>query len=174
MCECGKGYVMPKSLSTLTVDVWGPKYWKLLHILATRLGNGDEFMDADAANGFFFVVSGLPDALPCNDCKSHAQNYLFENKFKPQGLVRINLRNYVQKWLLDFHNSVRIRKSQPLIINNIDEYFEIWHPQKFLPCDDEEMKLYFDYGKTYGILNYEKLTKWLNAVRRLRLLLGIS
>jgi hypothetical protein len=164
---------MPKSLSELTVDIWGPKYWKLLHVLASRVGTGDEIMDGDIANGFTFMISGLPDALPCNECKSHARTYLFENRFKPQGLIGTALRNYIEKWLLDFHNSVRVRKGQPILIDNVEMYHTLWSPQKFLTCDDEEMKLYFDYGRTYGIITPTNLTKWLNQVKRLRLILGI-
>lgn len=173
MCECAKGFVMPKSLSELTVDTWGPKYWKLLHIMATRVSKGDEMMDTDAANGIYFIVNTLHTVLPCAECQGHARSYLFENKFKPQGLLGLPLRNYVEKWLLDFHNSVRTRKGQPILIRTVEEYHALYESQKFTTCDDDDMKLFFDYGRTYGIINSTNLTKWLNQVRRLRLLLGV-
>jgi hypothetical protein len=173
MCECGKGYVMPKSLSELTVDVWGPRYWKLLHIMATRTGIGDDTIDSDVANGFFYLLQLLPDVLPCKECKGHARTYILENRFKPQGLIGNHLRNYIMKWLLDFHNAVRLRKKQRININSIESYYALWQPQKFIKCDDEEMKLYFDYGRTYAIIIPANLTKWLNHLQRLRLALGV-
>jgi len=172
MCECGKGFVMPKYLTELTVDTWGPTFWKLLHVTATRLGGGDLMVDEDAANNMTYLLQHLHEVLPCKDCQAHAKTYVFEHKFKPRGLYGADLRTYVETYLLNFHNAVRTRKGQPILITSIEEYHAAWSTVKIIPCDEEDLKLFFDYGKTYGILNYASLTLWLNVFKRQRLLLG--
>ena len=174
MCECGKGYVMPKYLTEASVDAWGPPIWKLLHVLSTRLGSKDEgWCDADAAVGFYFVINQLYKVLPCAECQLHAKNYLATHKFDPRGLIGDHLRNYVEMWLLDFHNAVRIRKSQDIIIKTVEMYHTFWSMQNILPCEDAELKLYFDYGKMYKIIRVDDFARWANQLTRLRLLLHI-
>jgi hypothetical protein len=172
MCECGKGFVMPKYLTELTVDTWGPTFWKLLHLQATRLGSSDSMKDDDSANNLTYLVNNLHSVLPCKECASHARAYVFEHKFKPRGLYGDALRNYVETYLLNFHNAVRSRKGQPILLTTIAEYHALWVTAKIIPCDEEDLKLYFDYGKTYGILDYTSLTRWLNVFKRQRLLLN--
>jgi hypothetical protein len=164
---------MPKSLTELTVDTWGPTFWKLLHLTATRMGSDNAMVDDDAVNNMMWMVNYLHEILPCKECQGHAKAYVFEHKFKPRGLYGSDLRAYVETYLMNFHNAVRTRKGQPVIIKTIDAYHTVWSVAKIIPCDEEDLKLYFDYGKTYGILNYVSLTRWLNVFKRQRLLLGI-
>ena len=173
MCECGKGFVMAPYLTELTVEQWGPTVWKLLHIIATRVGKGDAMIDADAANGLYFTINRLYEVLPCQECQRHARTYIAEHKFNPRGLEGVALRSYVEQWLLDFHNAVRARKSQPIIVGNVEEYEALWSAQRFLPCDDEALTLYFNYGKMFKIIDLVKFTSWFNQLKRLRLLLGV-
>ena len=173
MCECGKGYKMAPYLTELTVEQWGPTVWKLLHVLASRVGGSGEAIDADAANGLFFVINQLPDILPCADCARHARAYLYEHKFAPRGLLGAELQTYVETWLLTFHNAVRTRKGQAILVNNVTEYHNLWLPQRILPCDDEALTLFFNYGKMYKIIDLTKFTRWNNQLKRLRLLLGV-
>ena len=164
---------MAPYLTELTVEQWGPTVWKLVHVLSSRLGEAGEMGDADAANGMFFVVNRLYEVLPCADCQRHAREYIAEYKFAPRGLTGAVLRNYVEKWLLDFHNAVRVRKAQPILVSTVEEYHELWRPQRFLPCEDEALTLYFNYGKMFKIVDLSKITSWLNQLKRLRLLLGV-
>jgi hypothetical protein len=163
---------MPKSLSELTVDTWGPTFWKLLHIPASRIGNGDPMVDDDSGNLMSLLLAHLWTILPCKDCQGHARSYVFEQKYKPRGLSGAALRAYTETYLMNFHNAVRARKGQPLLISDIATYHDVWSTQKIIPCDEEDLKLYFDYGKTYAIIDYTNLTRWLNLHRRLRLLLN--
>jgi hypothetical protein len=172
MCECGKGFVMPKYLTELTVDTWGPTFWKLLHLQATRLGSSDSMKDDDSANNFAYLVNNLHSVLPCKECASHARTYVFEHKFKPRGFQGETLRTYVESYLLNFHNAVRTRKGQPILLSTIAEYHATWVGAEIIPCDEEDLKLFLDYGKTYGILDYTSLTRWLNVFKRQRLLLN--
>lgn len=173
MCECGKGYVMPKYLTELTNDTWGPTIWKLLHILSSRMGDADEMMDGDAAQAMYFVVNRVHEVLPCLECQNHTRAYLAQVKFDPRGLRGADLRTYVERWLLDFHNAVRERKGQPRIVDSVEMYHALWRPQVILPCDNEALKLYFDYAKLYKIIRIDNYTRWVNTLTRLRLLLGI-
>ncbi len=169
---------MPKYLTELTVDTWGPLFWKLLHLQATRLGQLNRFgavdpmVDEDSANNFTYLLNNLHAVLPCKECGAHARAYVLANKFKPRGLQGDALRTYVETYLLTFHNAVRARKGQPITITTVAEYHATWATAKIISCDEEDLKLILDYGKTYGILDYTSLTKWLNVFRRQRLLLN--
>ena len=164
---------MAPYLTELTVEQWGPTFWKVLHIMTSRLGSDNEVTDADAANGMFFVVNQLPDVLPCADCARHARTYLSEYKFNPRGLYGDTLRLYVEDWMLQFHNSVRTRKGQPILVNNVKEYHTLWRPQSMIKCDYDALTLYFNYGKMYKIVDLARFTRWNNQFQRLRLLLGV-
>jgi hypothetical protein len=172
MCSCAKGYVMPKTLSELAPETWGPKFWKLLHVLASRVGYGGEMVDLDAANGLGFLIAHLHEILPCKTCQEHAKTYIMEHRFKPQG-GGADLRAYVEQWLLDFHNAVRTRKGQPILVSTVAEYHALWRPQEILPCDDTDVKLYFEYAKTYHIVTYTNLSRWQLMFKRMRLLLNV-
>lgn len=164
---------MAPYLTELTVEQWGPAFWKVLHILASRMGSDVEITDADAANGMYFVVNQLPDVLPCADCAKHARTYIYEHKFNPRGLFGSTLRTYVEDWLLHFHNSVRVRKGQPILLRNVEEYHAVWSPQRMIKCDYDGLTLYFNYGKMYKIIDIPKFKVWNNQFQRLRLLLGV-
>lgn len=173
MCSCLKGFVMPKELTDLTVETWGPIFWKLLHMLSTRVGNAGEIGDADAATWFSFVINGLPTVLPCASCQEHTRTYLKEHKFDPRGFNDAALRIYIEKWLLDFHNAVRERKSQPIIVETVEAYELIWRTAEFKPCDNESLELFFKYGKMYHVIEVANISRWLAHLKRLRLLLGV-
>jgi hypothetical protein len=162
---------MPKTLSELSTAQWGPTIWKLLHIAASRIGCGVDIIDTDSANAFYFVINRLNEVLPCAECKSHTKAYISSHKFDPRTLTGFELRLYIEQWLLDFHNAVRSRKGQPIIVGNVEEYHNLWRPQNFLPCDEEALTLYFNYGKTYHIIDVGKFINWNVQLKRLRLLL---
>jgi len=173
MCSCLKDFVMPKQLTDLTPNTWGPIYWKLLHILSSHVGEAGDMLDGDVANGFFFVINHLHTVLPCADCTTHARKYIAENRFDPRGLAGMPLRTYIEAWLLTFHNAVRIRKEQAIEIETVSAYHVRWRSETFQPCDNESMNLFFDYGKTYHVIDVAQFARWVVQMKRLRLLLGV-
>ena len=173
MCECLKGFVMPPYLTELANPEWGPVYWKLFHILATRIGYADEMTDTDAANAFFYLINSLHQIVPCADCQNHTRTYLSEQKFDPRGLVGAPLRNYVETWLLNFHNAVRTRMGKPILVSTVEEYHALWRPQKFLPCDEEKYKLFVAYGKTYLVVQVMNFKRWNMQLTKLRIMFGV-
>jgi hypothetical protein len=130
-------------------------------------------VDADAANGMYFLINHLHEVIPCKECQNHAKLYLQSNRFDPRLRIGVDLRNYTMNWLMDFHNAVRARKSQPIIVSNVEAYFELWRTQKFETVDDKDIILYFNYGKMYHIINPTNLSRWNNQLRRIRLSLGV-
>jgi hypothetical protein len=164
---------MPKYLSELRAEQWGPSFWKLLHVLSTRMGGGDEMADGDAANYMFFVVNRIHEVIPCLDCQGHAKAYLSSNKFDPRGLNGLALRNYVEKWLMDFHNAVRRRKGAPIVVDNLEAYHAFWRPLRILAADDDSLKDFFGYGKMYKIVRLDNFARWASQLTRLRLLLHL-
>lgn len=172
MCSCLKNFVMPPYLTELANPEWGPIFWKLLHVLSTRIGGADEVTDADAANAIYYVINTLYDVLPCPECQTHTRAYLAENKFNPRPLRGAALRTYVEQWLLDFHNSVRARTGKPIEVTTVAEYHALWAPQKFQKCDNDKLTLFFNYGKTHLVIKVPNFHRWNDQLKRLRLLVG--
>lgn len=171
MCECGKNYKMAPRLTEAAPETWGPTFWKVLHLFASRIGKGDAMANTDAANAIFYVINQLHYILPCTECQKHTHAYLAEHKFDPR--TASDLHTYVSQWLIDFHNAVRARKGQPILISTVAESDEVWRRQKILACDDKALGLYLDYGKTYKLIPFENYSRWIIQYKRLRLLLGL-
>lgn len=153
-----------------TPDIWGPVLWKLLHLLASKLGSSDALLNTDMANTIHIIVTKLPTILPCSDCQAHARTYLLENKFDPRN--RSDMRNYTQNYLFQFHNTVRTMLGKPLIFTTLAEVSIYYASQSFTKEETTNLGEYLSSGVQYRIVNREALSMWNTQVSRLRSLVG--
>jgi FAD-linked sulfhydryl oxidase len=80
--------------------VWGPKWWRWLHITAINYPQNPTRRDAhEAANRVHHFIANLP----CVMCRRHATGYTMSN---PPKLVD---NQDFQIWVWRFHNSVNAR-----------------------------------------------------------------
>jgi len=135
MCNCGK-----RSDPSLNIDMymqlnpidpveWGPILWKYLHSISERIGqSGSDSIDFDEATYFENMIQLLPKILPCQECQNHARTYLQEENPLPSlhDKKGSTLRNTARQWLFDFHNAVRQKKGQPIIVNTLEEYSTLY------------------------------------------------
>lgn len=118
MCGCNKGSKTVVKATEVDASVWGPIYWRAFHIMGERVGaSAGAETDAEVAGLMKTIVTLLPDILPCDTCRSHARIYIAAHPVNFTGLTRTGLRDAVRTYFHNFHNNVRIRKSQPLIVS---------------------------------------------------------
>ena len=114
---------MPLPLPTVDTAIWGPSLWKILHT-ASVLSTSDAQMEALAD-----VLAALRDGIPCPECSGHYNEWYSSHPLKTvvhsEGrtaprvfrIVRTvkttTTWNSLVAWILDLHNNVNTRKSQP-------------------------------------------------------------
>jgi len=94
-------------MSTEPRDVWGPKLWRVLHVLA------DLSDRRDVSLLWQTVLKATADVLPCDKCRKHLQHYLRTHTFmkvKSLHLVTgIQIRQQIVQELHALHNDVNQR-----------------------------------------------------------------
>lgn len=163
-----------QTMPLASVDTWGPILWKTLHIVGVHIGQHIALDDTTTSLQIKYIVDNLPRMLPCPDCQDHAQTYIDTNPFLPVGKTRNDLTVYVSTYLFEFHNAVRIKKSQPILVNTVEECRALYEHQTLSTFDDQALSTYFRLAVKYHIVRGEVYTRWTTQLRGLRSLLSIS
>jgi hypothetical protein len=151
---------------------WGPVFWNVLHILAERCGKGHPSVDADQARCFDFLITALPLVLPCAECSEHARTYIASRPFRCTGKVGVELSIYVRTWLLEFHNTVRLRQGKTIEIKTLEELAAHYEGDTIT---DEEIKLIVNnvtYGIRMSLVKMDNWKRWTTQFSKLRLFVG--
>lgn len=92
--------------NTSNPEVWGPSFWFSLHNGASKYPEHASPIVSARMKGF---ILGLPEMIPCLNCKEHARGYI-ENS----DLDKItNGKNNLFHFFVDFHNYVNKRYNKP-------------------------------------------------------------
>ena len=178
MCSCQK-----KNLSKVIQDTpvfampsesinrWGPIIWKMLHIVGARIGQHIAVDDHRTSQHIKAIVDALPNIIPCPDCQDHARLYIETNPFLPVGKTRGDLNLYVASYLFEFHNDVRRRKEQPILVNTVEESQTLYKKQTITHLDDQTLATYFRLAIKYQIIRADTYTHWNMKLKNLRSLL---
>jgi hypothetical protein len=153
---------------------WGPIMWKYLHCLSEKIGqSGNSIVDTDQANYMEFLLSHLPSVIPCTECQDHASNYITKNPLPTlKGLYGSSLKNTVRMWLMNFHNEVRARKGQPIMLDNLDTYSMVY-AECFVPkCEYSVLTESISFAVRQGWIKVDAWKKWYNFSERMRILTG--
>jgi hypothetical protein len=153
---------------------WGPTLWLYLHCLASKIGTtGNSIIDTDQANYMEYIITNLPNIIPCLECQSHATTYIKTHPLPTlKGLYKDTLRTTTQEWLLKFHNTVRQRKGQPIIINTIEELNRTYNNCVVKQCEFTQLTQSVAYAVRQGWVKIDAWRKWYNFSERLRMLIG--
>lgn len=178
-CGCGKKngtvhFMGPEKNNTADPLEWGPILWKYLHCTAEKIGlSGNIVMDTDQANYLETLLSTLHLILPCTECQEHAANYISSNPVPTlKGLQGETLRSTVRTWLFNFHNSVRNRKGQGIMIANVNDCIS-HYSGCFLPkCEYTLFIQSVAFAVRQGWVRVDNWKKWYSNSERLRLIIG--
>jgi hypothetical protein len=177
-CGCGKkkigsSHFMGKDLN-VDPAVWGPILWKYLHCITERMGvSGSVITDADQATYVENMLTTLHLIIPCTECQIHASEYIVSNPVPSlKGLKGEELRGTVRNWLFAFHNSVRSRKGQPIIIDTIDKCISLYS-NCFIPLHEYHLFIHsVAYAVRQGWVRIDNWKKWFNTSEKIRIICG--
>jgi len=83
-------------------STWGPKLWKILHILGYYSKRVPPPMRIDAKREVDWIIGHLETIVPCSECRLHIEEYR-----RTTGLP--TTLEEVAKWIWTFHEAVNIR-----------------------------------------------------------------
>ena len=180
-CGCGKKraggsvHFMGKDGSQISdADEWGPILWKYLHCLAEKIcTSGNKITDADQANHMEVLLNTLHLIIPCTECQSHAAQYIASNPIPPlKSLSSSEVHNATRHWLFTFHNVVRTRKGQEIIVHNLDEV-SATYAGCFVPnCEYTHFVQSVAVAVRQGWVRIDNWRKWYSHSERMRILVG--
>ena len=180
-CNCGRkrqsGSVPDELAAPLLVQEpaeWGPTLWNYLHILTERLGtSGSPIVDTDQANYMESILQHLPHILPCNECQQHATQYLLDHPVPNlKGLYRDSLRTSVRDWLFAFHQDVRQRKEQPILVTSPEECIAIYRDRTLPKADYNRFIQTVTAAIRQGWIRLDHWRKWYSHSEKMRILSG--
>lgn len=88
---------------------WGPLFWTLLHGLAEKAGSAPMAgLQADEMRAWKIILTTLPKALACEDCRTHLNAYVLKYPINIPD-KHSDLRKYVRSYLYNLHESVNRR-----------------------------------------------------------------
>jgi hypothetical protein len=153
-------------------DVWGPILWKYLHCLTEKIGQtNNPIIITDQIRYIEVLLFSLHTILPCTECQSHASNYISQNPIPLlKGLKGEELRSAIRGWLFTFHNSVRLRKNQSILLNSPEECIELYRNCNVLKCDYNIFIKTVAYAARQGWVRITNWKRWYMHSERIRLI----
>lgn len=153
---------------------WGPILWKYLHCIAEKIGcTENTVIDTDQASCVEFMITYLPNILPCTECQIHAKQYLVQNPLPHlKGLYGRALKSTIRQWLLTFHNAVRTRAGQPIMILTEEQCSELYKNSFIARCEYNQLVDNVAYATRQTWVKIDLWKKWYMHSERLRVLIG--
>jgi len=151
---------------------WGPPLWELLHLLAERVGrSGMLSVDIDQAILMDLLVNQLPFVIPCDLCQAHCRDYLAARPFSA-GKLKVSevISFFVRQWLLDFHNAVRSKNGQPLIVTTLEQLSALYGSEKVQQCQVNLFISNMNYGVRNGLVKMDAVKRWIVAFNKLKVI----
>jgi hypothetical protein len=178
-CGCGKKrtgtvhFMGQTSSDTPLPEEWGPIVWKYLHCLTEKIGFGGSMSDADQANYMEHIITNLHLVIPCPECQVHASSYIHSNPLPPlKGLGGEQLRSTVRNWLFRFHNAVRDRVGQPIMLNSAEECIGHYSACFIPKCEYNMFVQNVAYAVRQGWVRVDNWRKWYSTSEKLRIITG--
>ncbi len=179
-CGCGKKregsvqFIGKEGFTSANPDEWGPILWKYLHCLAEKIGTtGNPIIDTDQATYLEYLINNLSSIIPCIECQKHINTYTLHTPLPTlKGLYGETLRTTARNWLLQFHNAVRIRKQQPIMISNLDQLTTQYSACTVQQCEITLFTQSVAYAVRQGWVKIDQWRKWYNFSERLKMLVG--
>lgn len=181
-CGCGKkkgpgiirGGYKEDSEASGEPEEWGPSLWFVLHLYANRIGIIPELIE-DYRLIMDMLINWLPNILPCNTCQEHCKQYLGSHPIDYwKTITNMNdLKNEIQVWLMNFHNDVRLRKSQPILISSIGQLQDEYNDKTLEEC---KIKIITDnvlFGIRTGKVKMDNWKRWLKQFNKLKIMLNL-
>ena len=96
-------------------SIWGPPLWRILHTLASRLGNNsNHLVAADEARTWLQLLRTVEPILPCSMCRRHFRTWKHAHSIERFAPARgPPLKELAVEWLFSLHENVNRERSVP-------------------------------------------------------------
>jgi bisphosphoglycerate-dependent phosphoglycerate mutase len=99
-------------------EAWGPRFWKVLHVLAEHSGNQiNQITSNDEVDAWILLLKTQAFVMPCALCKQHYLEWYGQQKL--DGLkeyVGEKRRDWLRKWLWGCHKRVNEMNQNILVL----------------------------------------------------------
>lgn len=156
----------------LSREAWGPRFWTILHTMAELSGNQkDLIMSNDEADAWIILLKVQPFVMPCALCKQHFLEYLkISRPDKLRSLLGEERRVWLRQWIWNCHDRVnKMNAKESPDISTISTLY----PKKSIEKQVRELYVMFQLACTMQQLKLEEVSKWKNALAKLRIIYGI-
>ncbi len=156
----------------LSREAWGPRFWKVLHIITEQSGNqANQILSNDEADAWILLLKAQAFVMPCALCKQHFLEWLHAKR--PETIRTLNgqvRRDWIRNWLWGCHdrvNAMNQKKSPDSIV--LPEMYRKQSIEKPI----KELFGMFQQAMSAQQLKSEDVTKWKKSLAMLRNLYGI-
>jgi hypothetical protein len=156
----------------LSREAWGPRFWKILHVLAEHSGNqNNQITSNDEVDGWILLLKSQTFVMPCALCKQHYIEWTKQQKLdRLKELIGEQRRDWIRNWLWGCHKRVNEmnQKETPPLENLKDMY-----KKQSIEKEFKELLTMFQAAFNQQQLKYEDVNRWKTAVIRLRAMYGL-
>jgi hypothetical protein len=153
-----------------TPEIWGPTYWKYLHMFGTRFSKiGNKIILKQTIIHFEELFELLQYIIPCTYCQQHYISYYNANKIQNlKDIPSLEAIQKIKKWLITFHNDIRKNKNKPLFIYTLQEYNDHYANIEIEQCDNDILHGSLKYGLQANFIKLEHYTKFMRIITEMR------
>ena len=174
--ECNCAAAKRKIVGNIyTPDIWGPIYWKYLHIFGSRLSKiANRMLLKQSIEHFDALFELLQYAIPCQYCQQHYTSYYNANKIPNLKDISVfDAITKIKEWLFTFHNDIRKNKGKPILINTIQEYNAHYANMSLEACDNDIFHGSLKYGLQVNFITIENYTKFIRIISEMRKIIKV-
>jgi hypothetical protein len=156
----------------LSREAWGPRFWKILHVLAERSGNQtNQITSNDEVDAWILLLKSQTFVMPCALCKQHYLEWQKLQKF--DGLkeyIGEKRRDWIRKWIWGCHK--RVNEMNEKVTPELETLPEMYKKQT-IEKEYKELLTMFQAAFNQQQLKSEDVNRWKMAVARLRAMYGL-
>lgn len=153
-------------------EAWGPRFWRVLHTLVEYSGwQTTDLQSNDEADAWTNLLRAQAFVMPCELCKQHYLSWIASYKITPlRSLLREDRRVYLRLWLWGCHDNVnRMNGKTSPEVSDLQQKYK----SQRIDRDIKDLESMFRVGIEKQVLLAADISRWKNALTRLRLMYGL-
>jgi len=157
---------------SLSREVWGPHFWKLLHTFAECSSTQPGLiLQNDEADAWSILLKAQRFVMPCDLCRTHYGTWILNHRvIDLRTLVGERRRAWIRSWLWGCHSNVNTsnEKGSP----DLDDISQLY-PKQSVEKEVQSLYRMFQLALEKRKLKVEDIARWKLVVSRLRAMYGI-
>lgn len=156
----------------LNREVWGPRFWKILHTLAETSGSQTQtILSNDEADAWIILLKAQQFVMPCTLCKEHYKQWRTSHPTEIiRKLAKDARKEFLRQWLWGCHNRVNeMNNKEGVALEDLPSLY----PKQSIQKEVNELNTMFQLAITRQSLKYEEIKVWKTVIQRLRMLVGV-